>query len=624
MDTKNSIDQGLYLGLYSNLVEDIADACLLPSSEVKRDLEEIRYRCTKEGFSFLTKTLPMLGKALDRALLGVEPFAVPLTFRKERGWETPELFRCLWRMVFDEEGRLRVQSYEASKEDFGLLVIASVRALRQLLYYLYKLEMPVSQKLQEETLAGFERVDGELTKFCLIPNSDYLRRASEMMNNVFWKFDYRDIVPQHGPGAVATKEKNHEKHSFSRIYSSIERIYPFTDYFAYSLGDVCDNYRRYGSLESREAGTTKVILVPKDSRAPRIISCEPLEYQWIQQGLGRAIMAWLERHKVTKGRINFSSQAINRRLALESSADQRWVTLDMKEASDRVGLELVRNLFRLTPGLLDALQATRSPEAMLPSGRAIRLEKFATMGSCLCFPIQSVVFFVLAVCAIRSMYGVRRQTALDSVYVFGDDIIVKRKYYKALLQLMPTVGLRFNDGKCCTDGFFRESCGCDAYLGVDVTPLRLKKVWCHHRVDTSSIEAFLDHSNMAYARGYKRVAALTSSLVEGKTGPLPILPMELGKRGYFALNRPVSTFHVGSCRTRYNRNLQRMEIRAWTSLTPEITVNSDAWSMVLRRMKSSQEIPLREFPLPIPEDAYAPGVFALSRGNCLKRGWTAL
>jgi hypothetical protein len=538
-------------------------------------------------------------------------------------------------MVFTEVGELRVLSHGESKDPFGQLVIASVAALRQLLYYLYKLEMHVPEALAEETLAAWERVDGELSEFRLIPSSDYLDRSAKLLNNIFWKFNPRDIVPRHGPGAVATKEKNHEKHSFARLYSSIERFYPFTDYFTYSLGDVCDNYHRYGALEALESGTTKVILVPKDSRAPRIISCEPLEYQWIQQGLGRAVMAWLESHWLTQGHVNFTDQGVNRRLALTSSADQQWVTLDMKEASDRVGLELVEQLFRLLPELRDALLATRSPDSMLPSGRVVRLNKFATMGSCLCFPIQSVVFYVLAVSAIRMVYGVKRRKALEAVYVFGDDIIVDRRYHKALLQLLPTVGLRFNESKCCTEGFFRESCGCDAYHGVDVTPLRLKKVWCHQRVDADSVEAFLRHGNMAYARGYHRLATLTSGLVESKVGSLPTVPEGWGERGYLAHLRPVSVLQAESNRLRFNKKLQRWEIRAWTSHAPEVRVCSDAWSMVLRRHQVSKTIQVdtegnslgfrwEKFPMPVPKDGHENGVFALSRSNCLRRGWTAV
>lgn len=632
MDTNNSIDRGLFLRLFSSLVEDVARATYAnivtdhrkmephlmsvsdPTSEVTRDLTEVRTRCTNEGFSFLTKTLPKLGKALDRALQGSEPFACPLEFRKEHERQTPEFLRWYWRMVFTEDGQLKGHGDpDLQRYDLGESMEARwcVTALRQILYYLYKLETPVEEEVASESLRSFEQVDGELSEFRIIPHSSYVEKTSDLIGTIFQMFNERDILPRHGPGAVATGEKNHEKHDFSRIYTAIERVYPFTDYYEYSLAAVCDNYHRYGDLEEIESGTTKVILVPKDSRGPRIISCEPLEYQWIQQGLGRAIMAHLERNRLTAGHVNFTDQSINRALALSGSADQQWVTLDMKEASDRVGVDLVRNLFRARPSLLDALLATRSPSAELPNGRTVQLEKFATMGSCLCFPVQSVVFFALAVCAIRMQYGISRRKALDAVYVFGDDIIVDARYYRALLQYMPTVGLKFNEAKCCTEGFFRESCGCDAFRGVDVTPLRMKAVWYHRRVNANTIEAYVGHSNMAYARGYQRVAAFTRQLVETQLGPLPEIPMGWGDRAYLAFRRHVSAFQPEGNRIRYNDKLHRMEVRGWTSRAPKIKVPSDAWSMILRRLTS-------------PSDVHAPGVFAVSRGNCLHRGWTSL
>lgn len=668
METNNSLDQGLFLELFSSLVEDVADATHCPTSEVLRDLKEIRKRCTYEGFSFLTKTLPSLGKALDKALLGKGPLVVPTHFKCTD--ELPNLFRWWFANVFTPEGNLRcpfvvLRTEEEPKgltyrierldpnglgvqncngmlfspivrtkcdrwgerqsplwytlddpEDPGFIKaqalmdseIASIRALRQVLYYLYKLEIPVTEETETLCLDSFEQVDRELSEFSIV-RSEYIIDCCSAMTSIFDRFDYRNIRPSHGPGAVATGEKNHEKHDFSRIYSAIESVYPFTDYYVYSMAAVCDDYARYELLEELESGTTKVVLVPKDSRGPRIISCEPLEYQWIQQGLGRAIMAWLEDRKGTSGMVNFTSQQVNRDLSLSASIDQQWVTLDMKEASDRVSVQLIQHLFAANPPLLNALLATRSPKAMLPSGRVVHLNKFATMGSCLCFPVQAIVFFVLAVVAIRRVYHLSREDAMRCVYVFGDDIIVDRRYYPALLQYLPTVGLRFNEGKCCTDGFFRESCGCDAYKGVDVTPLRLKTVWYHNRENAKTIESYVEHSNAAYDRGYKRLAYLTGGLVQRAIGELPQVPRKWSKRPYLALHRDVSVFQPGPCRMRYNRNLQRWELRAWTSRTPVIQVPSDAWSMILRRFAA-------------PSDIHAPGVFAVSRSNCLNRGWT--
>ena len=597
----------LYLSLYCDLYSDIAEKLRVPVKESQRDLVSIRGRVACEGLSFLTKALPQLGKALDKCLSKHEPLTLPTTFSKVKGGTAPKLFRYLFSMVITPEG------FPSPQLDTEYLT-----QIRQLMYFLYKLEIPSTESQKQKCLEDFVQVDAGLAKPSDIDQS-WLDDAAEFLRDVFANFDTRDIVPSHGPGAVATGERNHEKHVFKRIYKSVERVYPFTEYYEYSLGAVADRWRQYDKLLELESGTAKVVLVPKDSRGPRIISCEPLELQWIQQGLGRAIVRHLERHHLTRGHVNFTDQTVNRRLALSGSKTGKWVTLDMKEASDRVSLWLVEELFRHVPQLLEALLATRSTHTKLPSGQIVCMKKFAPMGSNLCFPVESVVFYALAVSAIkranrlvepRGSARTLARRARESVYVYGDDIIVRSKDYHSLLQLFPTTGLMFNDGKCCTAGFFRESCGCDAYKGVDITPLRIKKLYADHRtVNAKVLVSYVALSNAAYQRGYKVVASRLASLVEAKLGQLPITNQQ---QGFLSLIRPLRTTQPGDhSRVRFNTELQRWEIRGWALKSTDISVDASDWSMVLRRFTS-------------PSDWSEPGVFAMPRRSCLHRGWSRL
>ena len=594
----------LYLALYCDMYSDVVEKLRVPVKESLHDLRTLRERVACEGLSFLTKALPQLGKALDRALSKGEPLTIPSTFKKCKGRIQPNLFRWLFSKVVSDQG------YVIPDLDTDVLT-----ELRQLMYFLYKLEIPFTETQEAKCLQEFVTVDAGLEKPATV-DQEWLEETAELIRDIFASFDPTDIVPRHGPGSVATGEQVHEKHIFKRIYASIEKVYPFTEYFEYSMSSVADNWRRYEGLEALESGTAKVVLVPKDSRGPRIISCEPLEYQWIQQGLGRAIVAHLERNHITRGFVNFTDQTINRSLALAGSKDGRWVTLDMKEASDRVSIWLVQELFKHVPNLLDALMATRSTATVLPSGRVVVLKKFAPMGSCLCFPVEALCFWALAVTSImrehrsndprKRRYGQRR----PSVYVYGDDIIVKQKNYPCLLRDFPTVGLMFNEGKSCTAGLFRESCGCDAYSGVDVTPLRLKKLWNVSRsLDASVIQAYVALSNAAYARSYRRVACLAARLVQERVGELPITNR---LTGYLSLIRPVRTIQPGSrSKVRFNKALQRFEIFGWTSRSADLSADSDVWSMVLRRFTS-------------PSDWSDPGIFAAPRRSRLKRGWSSL
>jgi len=487
----------------------------------------------------------------------------------------------------------------------------ALRVLRQLVYFLYKLELTYDERTTQKVVQSFVRTDSELLQFG-VPESRITLHARRFCADVFSTLDYRDITPRHGPGAVATGERPCEKHRFSRIYSAIERVYPYTEYYVTGLSQVCDEYHTYKDLEELDTGTAKVVLVPKDSRGPRLISCEPLEYQWIQQGLGRAIVAHLESHPYTAGHVNFTDQSINRELALSSSIDQEWVTLDMKDASDRVSLELVKQLFQDTPGLLEALMATRSTHTMLPDGQRVQLNKFAPMGSCLCFPVEAFVFYALCVGTLVHCQHYSRREARGRVYVYGDDIIVRREDYAFLLQHLPSYGLMFNEAKCCTEGFFRESCGCDAYQGVDVTPIKLRSVWSHRRkLDIGVISSYVALSNAAHKAGYTRLSKSAELLVTQVTGPLPVFSHE--HPGGLGWIRPDACTHVQptGVRTRWNNELHRREVRTWQSVPTFEYADPDDWCTVLRRITS-------------PDEYTKPGTYAIPRRSRPKRGWTHL
>lgn len=620
------VSDDLYLEFYCNLYADIADVLKCPTKESQRDLVEIRTRYSFEGLSFLTKTLPSLGKALDKALHSDTPVSVPSTFQRQKGRKTPNLFRWFFTQVFAEDGNI-----------LGNVDIECIKALRQFVYFLYKLEIPHSSRQERKLLDDFVEVDGDLETDLEYPD-EVLSTASRIIDAIFWNFDHRDIQPRHGPGAVATGEKVWQKHTFSRLYKSIEKVYPFTEYYQFNLSMVLDTYHRYEDLEVLEAGTAKVVLVPKDSRGPRIISCEPLEYQWIQQGLNNAIVHHLESHWLTAGHVNFVDQTINQQLATAASIDGSKATLDMKEASDRVSCWLVKRLFANQPALLEALMATRSTHTMLPDGRLVRLNKFAPMGSSLCFSVEAVCFYVLGVAAImhsesfRALFllkcGTRGpsfheglRSARRMIHVYGDDIIVDQKFYCELLQLFPKLKLKFNEDKCCTKGFFRESCGVDAFKGVNVTPLRLKAVWCHRTVDANTLVSYTKFSNLAYARGFKQVASLAARLVESKIGPLPLVR---GEVGFLALDRPVSVPQIPNhISRRWNYHLQRYEYRVWVSRPIQKRVGTDSWCMILRHLSAKPTL-IGNFRCNNPQGHATPGVFSVPRRSRLHRGWSSI
>jgi len=467
----------------------LTNAC--DNRSFERDQQEIVARARSEGVCFLTKTLPSYGKALDKALSLNTPLNI-MGLKKAPGTNLPIFLGRLWANVFDADGCERSDAH-----------VESLRSLRQFLYLFYRYELPCSQDLHENVIQTFKQVDEDIGVEPLLESSDneWLHLARGFTSRVFASHNHMDIRPRHGPGSVSTKEKAQEKKYFKRWYRNIAVVYPYEEYFHYNLSHLCDRLDCYLGLEELDIGTAKVVLVPKDSRGPRLISCEPLEYQWIQQGLGRSIMERLECHRLTKGHVNFVDQTVNRGLALEGSRTGKYATLDMKDASDRVSVWLVQRLFGDLP-LMDALYATRSGYTRLPDGSIVCLNKFAPMGSALCFPVESFVFYALCVSALVHSKGYSWAKARGSVWVYGDDIICHIEDHDVLQAYLPKVKLMFNSSKCCTGKSFRESCGCDAFKGVDITPTKIRTVW-NRQGSPECLMSYCSYQNDLYIKHYR-------------------------------------------------------------------------------------------------------------------------
>lgn len=530
-----------YLNMLCACYRDIASA--YPAQYVfdhAKDIDLINRRFKQEGIAFLTKTLPAYAKAIDLALATGTELSVPF-FGKKKGTAYPRFLGWLVALVFDADGREREDS----------LPRALVH-LRQLLYLFYKLEVPYDEQSINRVLHDFVTTDESLGRGIHISDHRHKRvlmYASNLVRRVLGGVCPKDIVPKHGPGSVATSEKPWQKPYFSRDYTNATNYYPLDSHYYFNsahlsmcLEDgelkVRDLEGRLRSWKTMAHSTAKVVLVPKDSRGPRLISMEPLEIQWLQQGQCELLVRSLESHWLTKGHVNFTNQDVNRYLAWYSSWfsldrpeswDPTWkgiktpikcakpesqdlVTLDMKEASDRVSVAHIANLF--PDNWVEALMSTRSSHTELPDGSVIELNKFAPMGSAVCFPVEALVFWALSLAAIRCTNpefaclneGKPLLEKLRTrVWVYGDDLVIHREDYARVTEHLELTGLLLNANKCCVAGSFRESCGFDAYKGVDVTPLRIKECIGNHWTG-QSLMSYVSYSNEAYRRGYTELA----------------------------------------------------------------------------------------------------------------------
>jgi hypothetical protein len=581
-----------FIRLLTLILEDVAKQLCLGRTAFKKDVSYLERRFSSEGSVFLTKTLPKLAKSLDRALAEDSKFLLPPEFSGKVYGKTilPKFLWTLWVLIFDEDGKVKRYDTDYDKGDSGSChyppescrQIIAVRSIRQVGYLLYKMEGSYTPEDEKAVFDKFINVDAELAS---LPEEfptfgQDMVRAIENARILLWgclrDFDPWDIIPRHGPGAVATGEKQWEKFYFKRCFRKLDRVYSFAEYFYLNLNHLCDEVSLYHPAmdDYVEEARAKACAVPKDSRGPRLISEEPLEIQWIQQGLkGAIVKAITSKRSPACGYVNFDNQEINRNLALmHSRGDSDFVTLDLSDASDRVSLWLVEKLF--PKRIFEALYASRSESTMLPDGRTIKLNKFAPMGSAVCFPVEALVFWSISVGVLVNIRHCGDLYKLPPVYVYGDDIIMRKQDYDLVRPTFEKLKLRFSEGKCCTGRFFRESCGCDAFKGKDVTPVRISKPWQiprrQRRLSSKALLAYVAYANAlrSDARGFEKASAYLESLLVEQFGPLPITnavgkcPLAFVRK--IGENSTVRAMNLALFKSRYNRSLQRVQIRVPT------------------------------------------------------------
>lgn len=578
MVNNKSLD--LYKQVIATLLSDVqtSHSNVFTPRALRLTQKKVLTRITREGLSFLTKTLPRLGKAFDKALLGKVPLdSTGWALCAHPGSKLPKFLGELFQCIFSHDGWV-----------LPTPCVTCIKHVRQVLYLFYKLKLPNLPDDEAAVLSLFERTEQDISSYNdtftriaegIDSNRSYyneinpiearsvIRKARILLARVFSGFDPTDILPRHGPGVVSTKERLWDKYRFRRINPRINQTYPFDAYFCASPGHVCDSFKTYQDLEEVESNA-KVILVPKDSRGPRLISCEPLEFQWIQQGLGSAIVRRVESHFLTKWNVHFTDQQPNQFGALLGSSTGRYSTLDLKEASDRVTIGLVRLLF--PEPLLGALLNSRSQATTLPDGRVLKLNKFAPMGSALCFPILALTVWAILSAAERDA------DARKSILVYGDDVIVKTESSANAIKWLEAFGLLVNRDKSCTSGFFRESCGVDAYKGINVTPVRIRTTWASHP-SPEIYTSYIAYANSFYRLGHYKTYDL---FVEYLTKIYREIPEDDGI--ITAPSLIVTPDKNKPKRTRINVSLQKRETLVWDVTTPPLKRETDGWLMLLR------------------------------------------
>lgn len=496
--------------LWQVLAEDLGEFCCVSTTA---DYKKLRSRTENEGSSFLTITLPSFSKGLEKALSRgkVDPQDFP-GFAWRSGLPL-FLGGFLDRIFVRDTGVLR-----------DVPCVDSIFAVRQLSLFYSKMLLPCSEARERAAMRQYIACEEEVRESdrnrSLGLYEEFRRMSLVLFGDVMAKVDsdvyHNHVVPKHGPGATADQLRGNAKFDQVAWTRRLESIFPYGE-------NAIPNWRYYYRLERldlHEPGAeipVRVISVPKTLKTPRIIAIEPTCMQYMQQAVSERLTEYLERSHV-RDQIGFTDQGPNQALAREGSSSELLATLDLSEASDRVSNQLVRTLVHHFPSLREAVDATRSRKADVPGYGVVRLAKYASMGSALCFPVEAMVFLAIVSIGISRQLNTRFtgrnvRSLLRGVRVYGDDIIVPTHFAESAISALEDFGLRVNRDKSHWTGKFRESCGGDYYDGVDVSVVKCRRELPTERKHVSELVSLVSLRNNLYKRGMWKTAFYLDSLV---------------------------------------------------------------------------------------------------------------
>lgn len=179
--------------------------------------------------------------------------------------------------------------------------------------------------------------------------------------------------------------------------------------------------------------------VPKNNEKVRPINIEPFGNILTQRSIGLSIRAFLLSH------YDIDLDKIPDLHKVRIKNVDEIATIDLKDASDSISMDLVR--FLLPKRIVSLIEKSRSDMVLGPDDNYHVIKKVSSMGNGFTFELMTLILFTI--CRVLD----------DKATVFGDDIIINIEKSNRLIELLQEVGLKVNTDKSFTDGPFRESCG---------------------------------------------------------------------------------------------------------------------------------------------------------------------
>jgi len=551
--------------------------------EVSKDIQTLRRRFLGEGDALFTIALPRLGKHF-LVCLEEGSFSPLPGWKFRKGTKLPCFMHGWFERIFCPETGSMLEHVQPD----------AVYCVRQLLSFAGKAKELPSEKACRKAVLSFQETEDAIPQTLWSKSISIFGYSSEAHDDLHLHVDHhwRDhdiygqyflasartigfevlrgyspelLRPKHGPGAVAERLRldgkwlsvtDHRSRILSSVFCTDWTERPF-----FAEGEDYGNGIRLAEANP----ASRLILVPKTAVTPRLIAAEPTVNQFWQQ----ALLGWMaDRFGSTwlKSCIDMRDQTRSQELAREGSTNGSLCTIDLSEASDTVTLDHVGALFPPGP-FLQAVMACRTQRIELPDGGKHCLKKFATMGSAVCFPIESLVF--LAACAAgvlvsRNLKPTTRNIvgAAQACTVYGDDLIVPNDCAIGVIAGLTSLGFKPNVTKTFYRSKFRESCGGDFFKGEPVKPVYLReipsgRVGTHNTV-LMSLCAF---ARQLHDQGCKRTRTRAFKYISHVLN-VPRLPYSSSLDGFVSHN--VREWDNG-WELRYNSRLHRWEFVAYAT-----------------------------------------------------------
>lgn len=427
-----------------------------------------------------------------------------------------------------------------------------------------------------------------------------------ILRHILPTFSIEDYRPRFGPGSVQERgvKGRIEKLKTFQYDSYVDRFLFRGHIGKYGFGRdsglkpscVIPDVATWDPGRQVSSRIARLMFVPKNIKTARSICMEPNVLMFHQQGILREMIRLFSTSIVGRF-IRIDDQSINRRLALHGSIFANIDTLDLSAASDSLSYNLIKKVF--PPSWQIPMRATRSHSCYTPKGLHV-LQKFAPMGSALCFPTQCIIFASVCIYAAAIyLYEVENVDAkfsdwlpisIDKVIstfnseethhgsgnfqplaIYGDDICVDSRLTHIVKSILSSLGFTVNDSKSfCGNQAFRESCGGYYMAGCDITPLYFRVKSVRRKLTPNHVASHVHLINECWNRRYKNLYRfLRHSIMtweppkrfrnkHSRLNPIPYVsdPNKFG----IMCTQPKNN-HLSS---RYHYDFQRDEIRIWT------------------------------------------------------------